>query len=298
MRPIVNAHVVTRKYAMVSGHLPTYSTNKGFLQKNLTLTLSWSSCTPLNLYMKKKRKRYLLGKKTARWTSGHYPPGKFLWLGFPAPPQGKAAEQRVTEKRWAESGVLGDGRKWLRQTPAQSPTRGAVGLSSRQGWDKLPNSSLSSATSRFFHPLSLKKGKKKKRRERMGRVGAPKWKPDTTLFGLDESSGEDDVTNLRRDFLLTISYVWPFLHLLLWSPFSYISLFSFYLLKKKNVRSHTAHFPLCLFVRLKWPLKTSRLSESGHTSSLWRWTRSILHQLTSHWCNSWHTWRIVCWLSC
>lgn len=131
----------------------------------ITEHLPWAEAAVLHwIHVWSKRKRYLLGEKTARWTYGHYPPGKFLLLGFPAPPQGKAVEQRVTEKRWAESGVLGDRRKWLRQTPVQSPTRGAVVLSSRQGWDKLPNSSLSSATSCFLHPLSLKKGKKKKGR--------------------------------------------------------------------------------------------------------------------------------------
>lgn len=34
------------------------------------------------------------------------------------------------------------------------------------------------------------------------------------LFGLDVSSGEDDVTNLERDFLLTFFYILPF------SPFT------------------------------------------------------------------------------
>lgn len=52
---------------------------------------------------------------TVRWTFGHYPPGKFPLLAFPTPPQRKAAEQRVTDKRWAERGVLGEGRKWWRQ---------------------------------------------------------------------------------------------------------------------------------------------------------------------------------------
>lgn len=33
------------------------------------------------------------------------------------------------------------------------------------------------------------------------------------LFGLDVSSGEDDVTNLKWDFLLTFSYISPILHL-------------------------------------------------------------------------------------
>lgn len=55
----------------------------------------------------------------------------------------------------------GNGGDRKRQTPAQSPTRGAVVLSSRLGWDKLP-SSWSSATSLFLLPLSLKKGKKRK----------------------------------------------------------------------------------------------------------------------------------------
>lgn len=125
---------------------------------------------------------------TASWTFGHYPPGKFPLLAFPALPKGRllSKESLIRDEQKEGSGVKGvNGWDRKRQTPARSPTRGAVVLSSRRRWDKLPDH-WSSATFLFLLPLSLQKGgrkKEKKRRERWRRVGGgeerTKWKPDT-----------------------------------------------------------------------------------------------------------------------
>lgn len=60
---------------------------------------------------------------TASRTFGHYPPGKFPLLAFPAPPRGRPVVQscdKVTDKRCAERGVLSEGRKWSRQKETDS----------------------------------------------------------------------------------------------------------------------------------------------------------------------------------
>lgn len=44
----------------------------------------------------------------------------------------------------------------------------------------------------------------------------------TALFGLGGSSGKGDVTNLKREFLLTFSHTSPFLHLRLYFLYYYL----------------------------------------------------------------------------
>lgn len=63
----------------------------------------------------------------AGWTFGHYPPSKFLLPGFP---RGKAAEQIVIRDEQKERVVLGRDED---RYQLQSPTRGAVVLSSETG---------------------------------------------------------------------------------------------------------------------------------------------------------------------
>lgn len=208
MTPIINSRVMT-KLCYGQRTIFTYSaisilegvktekckhafvkTKQSFCKKNhheniadLTLTLSWRSCTPLYLFMKKKTKQYQLWKMTASWTFGHYLPGKFPLLAFPTPPQRKAAEQRVTDKRWSERGVLGKGRKWWRQKETDtSPVSNqrSCGAQFKAGMGQ--TSKLLELCHLSLPPPTFSKERKKENRGGRVETGGEertKWKPDT-----------------------------------------------------------------------------------------------------------------------
>lgn len=153
-----------------------------------------------------------LYKITGSWSSGHYHPSGTQEVG------GGSDGEGVKGQGAPAQGGNSEGRTG--QTTSQSKTRGAVVQSSNLGWDKLPNS-WRSATSvlLLLLPLSPRQEKKKEkwegREEAMvkGREGrrerGRKWKADTTLFGLDRSRGQYDVTELDQDSFFTFIMLPP-----------------------------------------------------------------------------------------
>lgn len=113
----------------------------------MPLTLCWSSRTPLYCCVTGTRYRMVY----ANGPMDIILPVKFRWLPL----------LQLHCRRWA-----GEVSPWLEkvlqagretQTPAQSPTRGAVVLAARLGWDKFPKF-WSSATLCFLLPLSRQRG--------------------------------------------------------------------------------------------------------------------------------------------
>lgn len=205
---------------------------------------------------------------TASWTFGHYPRGKFLSLAFPAPPKGRLPSKAVIrslirdvqrEGSWEKGGNGWDRR---RQTPSRSQTRGAVVLSSRLGWDKLPNS-WSSAPSLLLLPLSLKKGKKEREEgeKRKGWAGgrkevnenqthSPVWSGCEQWGGWCHKSGAGFSPYLFLHFAISPSTsVGPF-----FSHARYLDILLVFVLetKEKNVSEVAGHFfpPFCCYMKI------------------------------------------------
>lgn len=143
--PAVNSQVMTRTRTVYRKETMDFA-------KNVALTLCWRSCTPL--YWRKK-----LGQKYRMAYVDWLQAGLMdiiLLVKFRRLPSACSSSRKEgcrTEsqrRRWAEELRPGwrrfeAGRE--RQKPAQSPTRGAVVLASRLGWDKFPK------VLEFCHPL-------------------------------------------------------------------------------------------------------------------------------------------------
>lgn len=77
---------------------------------------------------------------TASWTYGHYPPGKFPLLAFPAPSKRKAAVQSSDKGHWWEMSRK-RGPEWRGETAERERDRHPPGLKPEelwcwvQGWD-------------------------------------------------------------------------------------------------------------------------------------------------------------------
>lgn len=122
-----------------------------------------------------------------------------------------AAEQSCRdegEQTKCVPGGEGGGGKRERETPARSPTRGAVVLASRLGWDTLPKF-WSSATLCFLLPLSLQRKEEEKpkksevvRREGVGRKGRKESQTHGRVW-----SGEEQREARHRSFFCACTFL-------------------------------------------------------------------------------------------
>lgn len=134
---------------------------------------------------------------TAGWTFGHYPPGKFPLLAFPALPKRKAAEQRVTDKGRAERerGVRGEGSEWLRQKETDtSPVSNqrSCGAEFKAGMGQ--TSSLLEFCHRSLPPPTFSTERRKKKGKKKGKE--------------KEEAGEDEEGRKELNENQTHSPVW------------------------------------------------------------------------------------------
>jgi len=209
MTPIINVQVVTRNCALVNAlfminikckqgrqRTPTASMCKNQAEPPLCTShhhesdtgfkLTLSSCTPLDLVLKKKKKKIYdqLCKMTASWTFGHYPPDEFPLLAFSSTSQRKAAERscdKVTDRsRAGTGGPWVKGGEWsrLKETGTLSvPNQKRCGTEFKAGMRQ--TSKLLEFCQCSLPPPSFFK-EREKRRERGGEVNenqthSPVW---------------------------------------------------------------------------------------------------------------------------
>lgn len=148
--------------------------------KMTQLTLWWSSCIPPYLSMRKKNKNHWYVKGIQAGPLDIILPVKSSCRVFQRKGCRAKTDKRWTERKGGPGWEGGSGRDKDRHQ-LQSPTRGAVVLSSGTGWDKVLPPPASS--SHFSWRKRKKEGEEGERGEEMS-----KWEPDTrctvAVFGL------------------------------------------------------------------------------------------------------------------